>query len=41
MMHKSSDSVKKRRKRLRAICKWFCDKEKEKEDSESYVFGGY
>ena len=40
MTHKSSDSVKKRRKKLRAIRKRFCDKEKEKEGGESYVSGG-
>ena len=41
MAHKSSDSVKKRRKKLRAIRKGFCDKEKEEEGDESYVSGGY
>ena len=41
MTHKSSDSVKKRRKKLRAIRKGFCDKEKEEEGGESYVSGGY
>ena len=41
MKHKSSDSVNKRTEKLRAISKWFCDKEKEKEGSESYVSGGY
>ena len=41
MTHKSSGSVKKRRKKLRAIRKGFCDKEKEEEGGESYVSGGY
>ena len=41
MTHKSSDSVKKRRKKLRTIRKDFCDKEKEEEGGESYVSGGY
>ena len=29
------------RKKLRAIRKGFCDKEKEEENRESYVSGGY
>ena len=41
MTHKSSDSVKKRRKKFRVIRKGFCDKEKEKQGGESYVSGGY
>ena len=35
MTHKSSDIIKKRRKKLRAIRKEFCDKEKEEERGES------
>ena len=43
MTHKSSDSVNKKIKKLRAIRKGFCDKEKEEEEEgdESYVSGGY
>ena len=41
MIHVSSDSVKKRRKKLRAISKGLCNKEKEKEGGESYVSEGY
>ena len=40
-MHKSSDSVKKTRKKLRAIRKGFCYKEKEEEVGESFVSEGY
>ena len=41
MIHKSHKSVKKTRKKLRAMSKGFCDKEKEEEGSESYISGGY
>lgn len=41
MAHVPSDSVKKRRKKLRAISKELCDKEKEKEGGESYASEGY
>ena len=41
MTNKPNDSVKKRRKKLRAIRKGFCDKEKEEEGGKSYVSGGY
>ena len=41
MTQKSSDSVKKRRKKLRAITKELCDKKKAKDGGESYVSRGY
>ena len=39
MTHKSSDSIKISREKLKANRKGLCDKEKEKEDGESYVSG--
>ena len=39
MTHKSSDSVKISREKLRVNRKGFCDKKKEKEGGESYVSG--
>ena len=41
MIHKSSDSVKKRKIKLGAIRKWFYDKEKEEEGGESCVSRSY
>ena len=38
-MHKSSGSVKERRKKLSAIRKEFCDKEKKEKGGESYFSG--
>lgn len=41
MMRKSSERVKKQRKRLRTIKKGYLDKEKESEKVDSYVAGGF
>ena len=41
MMRKSSEIVKKQRKRLRSIKKGYLDKEKETEKVDSYVVGGF
>ena len=41
MKRKSTDRVKKRRKRLRTIKKGFLDNEKELEKEDSYIPGGF
>ena len=41
MTRKSSEVVKKRRKKLRAIKKGYLDNEKENEKVDSYIAGGF